>query len=210
MSVKVKICGITNAKDAREAVAAGADLLGLNFCPESPRCLTFAQATTVAREIPPHVVRVGIFVNAPEELVARATEACGLGLLQFHGDETPEYCRQFGIMSMKAFRVRDASSLKELGRYPTDAWLLDAWSPAARGGTGEKFNWDFAREAARFGKPIFLAGGLTPDNVAQAIRQAAPYAVDVSSGVEASPGKKDSAKVGAFIRAAKEALVPSH
>ena len=208
MSVKVKICGITNAEDAQAAVAAGADLLGFVFAEESPRRVTVEQAAEIARVVPPFVLRVGLFVNAPEELVMEATMRCGLQLLQFHGDETPEYCRQFGAMSMKAFRMKDADSLRALPEYPTDAWLLDAFVPGQRGGTGHSFNWDLAIEAVKLGKPVFLAGGLTPENVADAVRRVQPYGVDVSSGVESAPGKKDHAKVRAFIEAAKGAKNP--
>ena len=148
-------------------------------------------------------MRAGVFVNADEDLVTRAIGECGLSLLQFHGDEPPEFCTQFGLMSMKAFRIRDAESLKELPNFPTDAYLLDAFSPEARGGTGEKFNWDLAIEAQKFGKPIFLAGGLTPENVADAVRKVRPFGVDVASGVESSPGKKDHAKMRAFIAAVR-------
>jgi phosphoribosylanthranilate isomerase len=203
MSVKVKICGITNAHDALAAVEAGADLLGLNFCEASPRNISLRMAAEIARSLPPFVVKVGVFVDADEGLVTRAIGDCGLNLLQFHGDETPEYCAQFGLMSMKAFRIRDVESLTALPGYPTEAWLLDAFVKGKPGGTGEKFNWDLALEAKKFGKPIFLAGGLTPANVAAAIEKVQPYGVDVSSGVEASPGKKDPAKVKAFIQAAK-------
>ena len=136
-------------------------------------------------------MRVGVFVNALKAEVLRAIGECGLNLLQFHGDEPPDYCSQFGLMSMKAFRMRDAGTLKELTKYQTNAWLLDAYSPEAVGGTGEKFNWDLAVEAQKFGKPIFLAGGLTPENVAEAVRKVRPFGVDVSSGVEISPGKKE-------------------
>ena len=205
MSVIVKICGVTNVDDALAAAAAGADALGFNFCEASPRHVTVAAAARIARELPPLVVKVGVFVNAPEELVVRAMGECGLNLLQFHGDESPEFCGQFGLMSMRAFRMRDASSLAELSKYPTDAWLLDAYAPDKAGGTGEKFNWELAVEAQRLGRPIFLAGGLTPDNVGEAVRKVRPYGVDVASGVEAAPGKKDLAKVKAFIAAAKAA-----
>ena len=205
MSVKVKICGITNVEDAQAAIAAGADLLGFVFCEESPRHVTVEQAAAIARIVPPFVVRVGLFVNAPEELVSQAMSACGLQLLQFHGDETPEYCRQFGAMSMKAFRVKDAETIRTLPDFPTDAWLLDAFVPGQHGGTGHSFNWDLAIEAVKLGKPVFLAGGLTTENVAEAVRKVQPYGVDVSSGVESAPGKKDHAKVRAFIQAAKEA-----
>ena len=205
MAVIVKICGITNAEDALAAASAGADALGFNFCESSPRHVSLPMAAQIARTLPPLVVKVGVFVNAPEDLVVRAISECALNLLQFHGDETPEYCRQFGLMSMKAFRIRDAASLDQLSNYPTEAWLLDAYSPDKAGGTGEKFNWDLAVQAQRMGRPIFLAGGLTPDNVAEAVRKVRPYGVDVASGVEAAPGKKDPAKVKAFITAAKGA-----
>ncbi|MEK7707128.1 MAG: phosphoribosylanthranilate isomerase [Verrucomicrobiota bacterium] len=205
MSVKVKICGITNLADAQAAAAAGADMLGFVFCEASPRCMTVEQVADVARQLPPSIVKVGVLVNPTKELVIRAIAGCGLNLLQFHGDEPPEFCTQFGVMSLKAFRVRDAESLKALPNYQTDAWLLDAFSPNARGGTGEKFNWDLAIEAMKFGRPIFLAGGLTPENVADAVRRVRPFAVDVSSGVESAPGKKDHAKVRAFIQAARSA-----
>jgi phosphoribosylanthranilate isomerase len=203
MSVKVKICGLTNAPDALAALDAGADMLGFNFCESSPRHLTPAAAAAIVRQLPSFAVKVGVFVDAPEDLVLRAIADCGLNLLQFHGDESPEYCTQFGLMSMKAFRIRDEKSLEAMTRYPTDAWLLDAFVPGRAGGTGRQFNWDLALEAQKLGRPIFLAGGLTPDNVADAVRRVQPYAVDVASGVEAAPGKKDPAKVRAFIAAAR-------
>ena len=203
MSTRVKICGITNSDDARVAVAAGADLLGFNFYEKSPRFVSTSTAAEMSRSLPPYVLRVGVFVNPSEELVRQGIGECGLNLLQFHGDEPPEFCTQFGLMSMKAFRVRDAGSLKELSKYPTDAWMLDAYASDTYGGTGEKFNWFLAGEAQKSGKPVFLAGGLTPENVAEAIRQVQPFGVDVSSGVESAPGRKDHAKVCAFIKAAK-------
>jgi len=206
MSTWVKICGITNLTDAQVAVEARADALGFVFYEKSPRHMTIPAAATIAKQLPGYVMRVGVFVNALKAEVLRAIGECGLNLLQFHGDEPPEYCLQFGLMSMKAFRVRDAGTLKELKGYRTNAWLLDAYAPETVGGSGEKFNWDLAVEAQKFGKPIFLAGGLTPENVAEAIRKVRPFGVDVSSGVEISPGKKDPAKVRAFINAAKAAI----
>ncbi len=203
MGTLVKICGITNAADALAAVEAGADALGLMFYEASPRHVPLKSAVEIVRQLPPFVIKVGVFVNAPEDVVLRAVGECGLNILQFHGNETPEYCAQFPVMTIKAFRIRDAESLKALPDYPTDAWLLDAYATDKLGGTGEKFNWDLAVEAQKLGKPIFLAGGLTPDNVAEAVRRVRPYAVDVSSGVEASPGKKDRRKVRDFIQAAK-------
>ena len=203
MSVKVKICGITNLEDALAATEAGADALGFMFYEKSPRHISLNAAAEISRALPPFVIKTGVFVNADEDLVRRAIGDCHLNLLQFHGDETPEYCAQFGIMTMKAFRVRDTESLKSLAAYKTDAWLLDAFVPRKPGGTGETFNWDLAVEAKKSGQLIFLAGGLTPENVAEAIRKVQPYGVDVSSGVESSPGKKDISKLRKFIRAAK-------
>lgn len=205
MSVQVKICGITSVPDALAAAAAGADLIGLMLYEHSPRCVSLDLAAEIASQIPPSVARVGVFVNPDRELVAEAIARCGLNLVQFHGDEPPEFCTQFGLMSMKAFRVRDEESLKALTAYPTDAWLLDAFTPGQLGGTGERFDWDLAVAAGQFGRPIFLAGGLTPENVAGAVRRVRPFGVDVSSGVEFAPGRKDAAKVHAFIAAAKAA-----
>jgi phosphoribosylanthranilate isomerase len=150
-------------------------------------------------------MRVGVFVNAPENLVWSAIRECRLNLLQFHGEESPEQCLKFGLMTMKAFRVKDATSLENLQNYGTDAWLLDAYVADQAGGTGATFNWELARESQRYGRPIFLAGGLTAENVTEAIRKVQPFGVDVSSGVEAAPGRKDHAKVKAFITAARAA-----
>jgi phosphoribosylanthranilate isomerase len=206
MSVKVKICGITNVEDGLAAAEAGADALGFIFYEQSPRFVPIEKAATVIQALPPMIVKVGVFVDAEEEVIYRAIRECGLNLLQFHGSESPEFCVQFGLMSMKAFQVREAQSLAHVADFKTDAWLLDAYSPDKLGGTGERFNWDLAIEARKLGRPIFLAGGLTPENVGEAVRHVDPYAVDVSSGVEASPGKKDHGKVKAFIEAAKGAL----
>jgi phosphoribosylanthranilate isomerase len=205
MSIIVKICGITSVGDARVAAEAGANAIGLMFFTGSPRYVPLEIAARIAQSVPPFVARVGVFVNPIEQEVTSAITACGLNILQFHGEETPEFCTQFGVMSMKAFRIRDEASLKALPDYPTDAWLLDAYSPAARGGTGATLNWDLAVEAKNLGRPFFLAGGLTPANVAEAVRRVQPYGVDVSSGVESSPGKKDPEKVRAFVTAAKQA-----
>lgn len=201
--VKVKICGITSLADARVAAEAGADALGFVFYEPSPRYITPEAAADIARQLPPFPLKVGVFVNAPEDLVLSAVRQCRLGLLQFHGDEPPDYCLQFGLMSMKAFRIETPDSLPRLANYPTDAWLLDACAPDRPGGTGQTFNWDLAVQAVKLGRPVFLAGGLTPENVAEAVRRVRPYAVDVSTGVEAAPGRKDPDKVRAFIASAK-------
>ena len=203
MKTRVKICGITNVADGLAAAEAGADMIGLMFYESSPRHITLARAAEISRALPPFLMRVGVFVNAPADFVLRAISECNLTMLQFHGDETSDFCTQFGLMNMKAIRVRDAGSLAQLEHYQTDAFLLDAHSKNGLGGTGEKFNWDLAVEAQKFGKPIFLAGGLTPENVVDAVRKVHPFGVDVSSGVESAPGIKDHAKVKAFITAAK-------
>ncbi len=206
MSTKVKICGITSPADAKVAVDAGADAIGFIFYEKSPRFVPVEKAAEISKQLAPFIMRVGVFVNAPAEFILRAIGECGLTMLQFHGDESPEFCTQFGLMSMKAFRVHGPETLAEIPKYATDAYLLDAYSSTTLGGTGEKFNWDLAIEAQKFGKPIFLAGGLTPENVAGAIQKVRPFGVDVSSGVESAPDKKDHAKVKAFIAAAKSAL----
>ena len=205
MSVQIKICGITNIADAQVAEAAGADLIGLMFYEKSPRHVTIATASEISRSISPFLLKVGVFVNPVEEIVSRAIAECGLSLLQFHGDESPVFCAKFGVMSMKAFRVRDSKSIERLIDYNTDAWLLDAYSAGALGGTGEKFNWELAVEARKLGRPIFLAGGLTPENVGDAVRLVQPFGVDVSSGVESSPGRKDAVRVRLFVERAKAA-----
>jgi phosphoribosylanthranilate isomerase len=205
MKTQVKICGITSIADGQSAAEAGADMIGLMFYDGSPRHITLATAVEISRALPPFVLRVGVFVNPEEAVVTRAIAECGLNLLQFHGDEASEFCTQFGLMSMRALRVRDAESLQQLENFHTDAFLLDAYAKTGLGGTGEKFNWNLAIEAQKFGKPIFLAGGLTPEIVTEAVRQVRPFAVDVSSGVESAPGKKDAAKVRAFIAAVRAA-----
>ena len=203
MSVKVKICGITSAEDALVAGEAGADALGFMFYAPSPRCVTRERAAEIIRELPPFIARVGVFVDPNEEEVRRAIAECGIDTLQFHGEESPEFCRQFGLRVVKAFRVRDAASLEATKAFPKEAWLLDSFVAGKLGGTGERFNWDLAAEAARRHRTVLLAGGLTPTNVADAVKQVHPYGLDVSSGVESAPGKKDAAKVRDFISAAK-------
>lgn len=206
MSVTVKICGITSQADARAAAAAEADAIGLMFYKESPRYVTIEQAKEICEVLPAHIMRVGVFVNADEALINRALSECLLNILQFHGDETPEDCAQYPVMTLKAFRVQGPETLEQMKDYSTAGFLLDAYTKEARGGTGEKFNWDLAVQAQQLRKPVFLAGGLTPDNVAEAVRKVEPFGVDVSSGVESEPGKKDSEKMVAFVKAAKSAL----
>jgi len=205
MNVKVKICGVTNFADALAAVDAGADALGFMFYAPSPRCVTHERASEIIRELPPFVAKVGVFVNPTENEVRQAITECALDTLQFHGEEPPEFCRRFGLKVIKAFRIRDAESLRATAAYPAEAWLLDSYVAGQLGGTGARFNWDLATEAARVHRSVILAGGITPENAAEAVRKVRPYGLDVSSGVESAPGKKDAVKVRAFITAAKTA-----
>jgi phosphoribosylanthranilate isomerase len=200
--VKVKICGITSLEDALTAVDAGADALGFVFHPASPRHISPEQAAAIIEKLPPFIQTVGLFVNESRDTVNTTADRCGLDLAQLHGDETPDFCRSIKRRIIKAFRVKDSFSLDSASDYRCAAYLLDAWSPAAHGGTGQTFNWEIAAAAAAR-RPIILAGGLTPDNVAEAVRRVQPYAVDVSSGVECSPGHKDAEKIRAFINQAR-------
>lgn len=201
--VKVKICGITNLEDALLAAQAGADALGFVFHDQSPRSVFPEQAAEIIRAIPPFIQAVGLFVNADMDFVNKMADLCRLDIVQLHGDETPEYCATVRRRVIKAFRVKDVTSLDLMRRYRVAGYLLDAWSPKAYGGTGITFNWEMAQAAEKYG-PVILAGGLTPDNVRQAVRSVNPYGVDVSSGVEAESGKKDPEKMREFIRRAKE------
>lgn len=204
MAVRVKICGITRSEDLHAACSAGADALGFVFYAKSPRHLEIAQAAALVAQLPPFVQSVGLFVNAPAEFVRAVLASVPLDLLQFHGDETPVACRLYGRPYLKAVRVRPETDLL---KYASDfddarALLLDAYVPGIPGGTGERFDWSLI--PAGLPRPIVLSGGLNPDNVAEAVRAVRPWAVDVSSGVEAAPGIKDAARVAAFIQRAKQ------
>lgn len=155
MKTQVKICGVTTVADGLVAAEAGADLIGLMFYEPSPRHVTLERAAEISRALPRFLIRVGVFVNPSPDLVMRAIGECQLTMLQFHGDETSDFCTQFGMMSLKAIRVRDESSLQSLENFRTDAFLLDAHSAKGLGGTGEQFNWDLAVKAQAFGRPIF-------------------------------------------------------
>ena len=202
--IKVKICGITNLEDALTAVAAGADALGFVFCPLSPRHVFPEQATEIIRNLPPFVQTVGLFVNEELSTVNKTADLCGLDVIQLHGEETPGYCDSVRRRVIKAFRVKDITTLDSMIQYRVSGYLLDAWSPAAHGGTGKTFNWDIAAEAVKKEHRIILAGGLTPENVSVCIRLVNPYGVDVSSGVESAPGKKDADQVRRFINQARQ------
>ena len=206
MGVKVKICGITNLDDALAAVAAGAEALGFVFYSRSSRRISLESAAQIVRKLPPFVAKVGVFVNESARAISRVAAGCGLDTVQLHGDEPPDFCRQFfPLKVIKAFRVQTAASLSVLASYDTDAWLLDSFVPGLPGGTGSRFDWQWACPAREEGRPIILAGGLTADNVAGAVRLMRPFAVDVSSGVERAPGKKEPAKMRDFIAAARGA-----
>ena len=204
--MRVKICGITNVEDAVAAVEAGADALGFMFFAESKRNITFELAAAIIRELPPFVARTGVFVDASEEFIRRAVETTGIDTVQLHGTETPEFCRKLAPAKIvKAFRIRDEESLRECLPFRDYAWLLDSYVAGAQGGTGVVFNWNVAVEATRHSRMIILAGGLKPETVGEAVRKVRPYAVDVSSGVESSPGKKDHARIRQFVEAVAHA-----
>jgi phosphoribosylanthranilate isomerase len=197
---KIKICGITNPDDARLAVELGADALGFVFYTKSPRAVTRAVAASICKALPPFVATVGVFVNATQEEIEGTLAECRLTALQFHGDEPPEFCRGFAVSAIKAIRVRGEESLRAAAEYDVDALLLDTYTDEFRGGTGRAFDWSLAVKAKELlAPPIILSGGLTTENVREAIRKVHPYAVDVASGVERAPGRKDPEKLRRFI-----------
>jgi phosphoribosylanthranilate isomerase len=203
--VKVKICGITNLRDARQAFKAGADFLGFNFYPRSPRYVTPRTARRILRRLPQKVMSVGVFVNEREDEMLRIARRVGLDYLQLHGEESPMAIAHLArsLPVIKAVRVRDSFRAAKLNRYKhVSAFLLDGFDRRRHGGSGKTFRWNMALRAKRAGH-IFLAGGLTPENVSEAIRSAKPYAVDVCSGVETKPGKKNPELVVNFIRAVR-------
>jgi phosphoribosylanthranilate isomerase len=204
LDTKIKICGITNLPDARLAVELGADALGFIFYPKSPRYIKVPAAADICHALPPFVTKVGVFVDELEFEIEKALSECLLNALQFHGDEPPGFCQKFPAKSIKAIRVRDEDSLRAAAEYDVDALLFDTYTDAERGGTGKTFDWSLAVKAKEMlAPPIILSGGLTTGNVQEAIRKVRPYAVDVSSGVEREPGKKDPEKLRRFIELAR-------
>jgi phosphoribosylanthranilate isomerase len=204
---KVKICGITNWPDARRAVEAGADFLGFNFYAGSPRYIEPEKARRIVRRLPKRVGAVGVFVNESEEKMAEIARSVGLAQLQLHGDESPAVVRRLSrsFSVIKAVRVRKSFRATQLNRFKdAKALLLDSFDAKQRGGTGKAFNWSAASHV-NGGMKIFLAGGITPENVEAAIRITKPYAVDVCSGVEAKPGKKDAKRLKDLMRAVEKA-----
>jgi phosphoribosylanthranilate isomerase len=208
---KIKFCGITRLDDAEMAVAAGAWAIGLIFWPRSPRRCELAAAVEIAAACKRRVEVAGVFVNATLDHVAELAEAVGLTLLQLHGDEGPAYCaevaRRTGCKVIKAVRVRSGADVQALAAFHTDYHLLDSYTAGVPGGTGETFAWEIAR-AHRSSVPVILSGGLTPDNVGDAVAAVRPFAVDVASGVERSPGRKDPDKLQAFAAAVRAAAIP--
>lgn len=203
--VKVKICGITNLSDARRAVEAGADFLGFNFYRQSSRYIAPAAARRIVQRLPQRVASVGVFVNEPEPEMLAIARRVGLDYVQLHGDETAEVVSRMrrSVRVIKAIRVRDSFRVSQLRNFKrASSILLDGFDSRLRGGTGKSFDWKLARSAGRK-RRIFLAGGLTPENAAEAVAAARPFAIDVCSGVESRPGKKDAAKMRALVAAVR-------
>lgn len=203
--VRVKVCGVTSVADALASVQAGADAIGVNFAPASPRKLTLSLAREIVASLPSQVISVGVFVDANETELRRTIDEVGLRCVQLHGDEPPELLEKFLPHAYKALRVRGADVAEVAGRYPGEHVLLDAYVPGIAGGTGATFDWELAAGIARV-RSVTLAGGLTPENVADAVRTVRPFCVDVASGVESGVGKKDIGKVRAFVEAARRAV----
>jgi|SoiMethySBSTD1v2_1073268.scaffolds.fasta_scaffold05395_1 phosphoribosylanthranilate isomerase len=199
----IKVCGMTRAEDVHAAADLGVDAIGLVFA-ESPRRLYAEQARRIIRDLSPHILRFGVFVDENPAEIARIAAVAELDRVQLHGFEDPMIQELVGTRVVKAFRARDAGVLEEIATWGAQTFFLDAWSPAQAGGTGKTFDWSIAKGAATLGR-LILAGGLSPENVAQAIHEVRPFGVDVSSGVESSPGVKDRAKMRAFVEAVREA-----
>ncbi len=206
MNIRVKICGITNLDDALAAVDYGADALGFVFYKGSPRYISYRDSASIIKKLPPFTTTVGVFVDEKPSHVEKIIHQTCIDVVQFHGNEPPELCNCSRSV-IKAIRVKSLESLEPLDKYKdkVSAFLLDTFAPDALGGTGQIFNWDIAIYAKQFGK-IILAGGLTPDNVLEAVRRVQPYGVDVSSGIESKKGEKDHKKMKLFIEKVKSAL----
>ena len=200
--VKVKICGMTNLKDVKVAVDGGVDAVGFIFYKKSPRSVTMQAVRKIVLELPPFVDSVGVFVNETAEQINKIADRCNLDRVQLHGNESPMFCKKIRRRVIKAIRVKDIQSLKKLSDYPVSSFLLDTFSEDQYGGTGRVFDWNLAYPAKKYG-PIILAGGLTPNNVRQAIQRIQPYGVDVCSGVESQPGIKDHKKMQTFLKNVK-------
>lgn len=207
--VKVKICGITNHRDALSAVELGVDILGFVLAP-SPRQVSPEMVRSIIDTLPPFVMTVGVFVDEEEKTIKDIADYCRLSQVQLHGKESPDFCRRFRPKAIKAFRVRDAMSLSTISTYQAhvQAVLLDTFQQGMAGGTGRTFPWDLAVKAKEFNLPLILSGGLNPSNIRQAISTVKPYAVDVNSGIEERPGRKDSQRMKQLMEAVKGARMP--
>ena len=207
MRTRTKICGITRLEDAKASVRAGCDALGFVFYKESPRYIALDAFKVIVKELPPFVTKTGLFVNADPAEIEEAIQSGLVNVLQFHGDETPDFCRQFNFPYIKAVAVSSSVDLIQYAKdfHDAEALLLDAYHEHLKGGTGQTFDWNLIPQS--LSKPIVLAGGLTVDNVKEAIKKVKPYAVDVSGGVEESKGIKNSFKIQAFIKETQDAAV---
>jgi phosphoribosylanthranilate isomerase len=205
MKVRVKFCGITSVEDRDSAIIAGADAIGLVFFKDSPRFVTLEKAERIVKDMPPFVSVIGVFVNEDLRFIEECVERCSLNAVQMHGDEDIKYCLKFkslklkGVKLIKGIRVKDRESLAAIENCPSDAVILDAYKKGLYGGTGEGFDRSLAIIAKEYGKNIIISGGLTPDNVYNVIKEIKPYGVDVSSGIESSPGRKNIELMERFI-----------
>lgn len=211
MKVRVKFCGITSIEDRDNAIIAGADAIGVVFFKDSPRFVPLEKAEKIVKDIPPFVSAVGVFVNEELGFIEECVERCGLNTVQIHGDEDIKYCLRFkglklkGVKLIKGIRVKDKESLAEIENCPADAFLLDAYKEGLYGGTSKSFDNSLAIIAKEYGKNIIISGGLSPDNVYKIIKETKPYGVDVSSGIESSPGKKNIELMERFIEEVRRA-----
>ena len=200
---RIKICGLTCLEDAFAAVSLGTDALGFIFIAESPRCILPEKAAAISLKLPAFVARVGVFKDQEPDWIKKVVHLCGLHIVQLHGQESPEYCQSLGLDYIKAFRIKNEDSLEHLEKYQNltrkKAFLLDTFVPHQSGGTGKTFDWRLAQMASGFA-PIILSGGINPENVEKAIARVRPFAIDVASGIEVAPGRKDPAKMKAFVR----------
>jgi phosphoribosylanthranilate isomerase len=200
--VKVKVCGMTNLKDTLVAVEEGADAVGFIFYKKSPRSVTMKLVREIVLELPPFVDTVGVFVDETADQINKIADYCNLDMVQLHGDESPTFCKKIRRRVIKAFRVKDMQSVKNISNFQVSGFILDTFSESLHGGTGKVFDWNLALPAKKFG-PVIIAGGVTPNNVRQAIQRVRPYGVDVCSGVESEPGIKDHKKIRVFLKNAK-------
>lgn len=201
--IKIKICGITNAEDALMAIEYGADALGFIFYPQSHRYVTPEKAKSIIDKLPPLTLRIGVFVDAEPETIMKTVNECRLDGVQFHGNESPEFCSKFRRRVIKGIRPQREEEVANIAEYKVDAFLVDSYHPDVMGGTGTTFDWELAVAAKMFGVPVILAGGLNPKNVAEAVRLVKPYGIDVCTGVETFQGKKDPEKLKDFIEQAR-------